>query len=322
MRVLLGCVNSAVSLVGYDVEQRQAFWYCPGNVLRVCGVCRHEGALYVASDSMLQRLDADGLEAVRLPGPHENLAHSVKPLGGSLLGIADTGNSRILLHSGGPASLALSPLEGWGDALPLDAIHLNDFVPWRDGVLASAFNHQPFDRWKRSSLAWKKEGWGVIYAMRRHQGHTLTRIVASGLNCPHSLYLHGGDVYCCSSASGEFFRYREEEHGLLHVQKPIDGRVVLHPLHQAAALPVAHGALHLLAGQAKRAGGIIQQITLLRHASMRAHQAVEIDLDVAFGRGGHVFAEKGVGHRRGVPQQAAALGFKGWHAAFRLLSQG
>lgn len=216
MRVLLGCVNSAVSLVGYDVEQRRAFWYCPGNVLRACGICRHDGALYVATDSMLQRLDAGGISAVRLPGPHENLAHSVKPLGGSLLGIADTGNSRILLHSGGPASLALSPLEGWGDALPLDAIHLNDFVPWHDGVLASAFNHQPFDRWKRSSLAWKKEGWGLIFHLRRHQGHTLARIVASGLNCPHSLYLQEGDVYCCSSASGEFFRYREDDHGLLH----------------------------------------------------------------------------------------------------------
>lgn len=216
MRVLLGCVNSAVSLVGYDVERRQAFWYCPGNVLRVCGICRHDGALYVASDSMLQRLDADGLSAVRLPGPHENLAHSVKPLGPSLLGIADTGNSRILLHSGGPAGLALSPLEGWGEALPPDAIHLNDFVPWRDGMLASAFNHQPFDRWKRSSLAWKKEGWGLIYYMRRHQGHTVTRIVASGLNCPHSLCVHEGDVYCCSSAGGEFFRFREDAHGLLH----------------------------------------------------------------------------------------------------------
>ncbi len=170
MRVLLGCVNSAVSLIGYDVEQRQAFWFCPGNVLRVCGICFHDGALHIASDSMLQRLDATGLSAVRLPGPHENLAHSVKPLGPSLLGIADTGNSRILLHSGGPASLALSPLEGWG----------------------------------------------IICFMRRHQGHTLTRIVAGGLNCPHSLCVHEGDVYCCSSASGEFFRFREDEHGLLH----------------------------------------------------------------------------------------------------------
>lgn len=215
MRVLLACVNTAASLIGYDTEKRQAFWYCPGNILRVCGACLHDGALYVASDNVLQRLDARGIAAVRLPGPHENLAHSVKPLGPSLLGVADTGNSRILLHSGGPALLSLSPLEGWGDTLPPDAIHLNDFIPWRDGVLATAFNHQPFDRWKRSSLRWKEEGWGLIYYLRRHEGHTLTRIVASGLNCPHSLTSHEGEVYCCSSASGMFFRYQEDSRGLL-----------------------------------------------------------------------------------------------------------
>ena len=112
------------------------------------------------------------------------------------------------------------------------------------------------------------------------------------------------------------------EHGLLHVQKPIDGRAVLHPLHQAAALPIAHGALHLVAGQRQRPGHVVQKVALLLRPAVRAHQAVEVYLDMAVGRGGHVFAEKGVGHRRGVPQQAAALGFKGWHAAFRLLSQG
>lgn len=215
MRVLLACVNTAVSLIGYDTDRRQPFWYCPGNVLRACGACWHDGALYVATDNVLQRLDASGIRAVGLPGPHDNLAHSVKPLGPSLLGIADTGNSRILLHSGGASSLALSPLEGWGDSLPPDAIHLNDLVPWRDGVLATAFNHQPFAHWKRSSLRWKEEGWGLIFSLRRHQGRTVTRIVASGLNCPHSLTLHEGDVFCCSSASGTFFRYEEDAHGLL-----------------------------------------------------------------------------------------------------------
>ncbi|WP_346667093.1 hypothetical protein [uncultured Desulfovibrio sp.] len=70
MRVLLGCVNSAVSLIGYDVEQRQAFWFCPGNVLRVCGICFHDGALHIASDSMLQRLDARSpARSPREPGP-------------------------------------------------------------------------------------------------------------------------------------------------------------------------------------------------------------------------------------------------------------
>lgn len=215
MRILLACVNTAVSLIGYDTEKRQVFWYCPGNVLRACGACWHDGALYVVTDNVLQRLDASGIRVSGLPGPHANLAHSVKALGPSLLGVADTGNSRILLYSGGASSLSLSPLEGWGDSLPPDAIHLNDLVPWRDGVLATAFCHQPFAHWKRSSLRWKEEGWGLIFHLRRHQGRTVTRIVASGLNCPHSLTLHEGDVYCCSSASGTFFRYQADAHGLL-----------------------------------------------------------------------------------------------------------
>ena len=77
MRVLLGCVNSSVSLVGYDLARRVPFWYCPGNVLRACGICVHQGALWVATDNAVQRLDAGGVALMPLPGPHENLAHSV-----------------------------------------------------------------------------------------------------------------------------------------------------------------------------------------------------------------------------------------------------
>ncbi|MBQ3058847.1 MAG: hypothetical protein IJD16_00820 [Desulfovibrio sp.] len=215
MRVLLGCVNSAVSLVGYDLEQRQPFWYCPGNLLRVCGICWHEQALWSASDTVLQRVDAAGISRTGLPGPHDNYAHSVKSLGDGLLGVADTGNSRVLLMGGGMKALSLSPLEGWGNDLPFDAIHLNDFVLWQDGLLISAFNHQPFSFWKKSDLNWKAEGWGCLYYLRRHGGRSLTRIVASGLDCPHSLALWQGDVYCCSSACGTFFHYRQDEHGLL-----------------------------------------------------------------------------------------------------------
>ena len=80
MRVLLGCVNSSVSLVGYDLEARAPFWYCPGNVLPVCCICVHQGALWTASDNAVQRLDAAGLRELPLPGPHDNLAHSIKPL--------------------------------------------------------------------------------------------------------------------------------------------------------------------------------------------------------------------------------------------------
>lgn len=234
MRVLIGCVNSSVSLVGYDLERRQAFWYCPANVLRACGICVHQGSLWVATDNVVQRLDAVGLAPVLLPGPHDNLAHSVKPLdvdGGEALGVADTGNSRVLILGGMKALLSLSPLEGWlegwpegeedktGPALPPDAIHLNDFVSWKDGLLVSAFNYQPFAGVKREFPGWKSLGLGCLFHLRRHEGRTLARIVASGLDCPHSLALWDGGVYCCSSARGMFFRYVEDEQGLLREER-------------------------------------------------------------------------------------------------------
>ncbi len=216
MRVLLGCVNSAVSLIGYDTDLEQAFWYCPGNVLRVCGICLHKDALWAASDGMVQRLDAAGITRTALPGPNDNLAHSIRPLDAEVLGVADTGNSRVLVLAGEGCAFALSPLEGWGEPLPPDAVHLNDFVPWRGGVLASAFSHQPFAFWKETDLNWKNEGWGCLYHLRRYAGRTTARIVASGLDCPHSLSLRGDEVCCCSSATGTFFRYSPDEHGLLH----------------------------------------------------------------------------------------------------------
>ncbi|MDR1659097.1 MAG: hypothetical protein LBR94_01990 [Desulfovibrio sp.] len=221
MRLLLSCVNSAVSLVGYDFRQRQPFWYCPANTLRACGICIGRDGLWVASDSKLVCLTEDGAKSQSLPGPHENLAHSVKMLGESLLGVADTGNSRILLRSGEGDFLSFSPLEEWGKDIPVDAIHLNDMIPWREGLLASAFNYQPFSRWKKSGLDWKSEGWGVIYYLRRIGKRTVSRIVATGLNCPHSLYEWRGDVYCCSSARGEFYCLHPDEYGLLHETRRI-----------------------------------------------------------------------------------------------------
>ncbi len=215
MRVLLGCVNSAVSLIGYDTDLERSFWYCPADVLRVCGICLHKGALWAASDGMVQRLDAGGVTRTALPGPNDNLAHSIKPLGTDMLGVADTGNSRVLMLAGERCALSLSPLEGWGEPLPPDAVHLNDFVSWRDGVLASTFNHQPFGFWKETDLNWKNEGWGCLFHLRRHAGRTTARIAASGLDCPHSLALRDDNVYCCSSAAGTFLGYSPDKHGLL-----------------------------------------------------------------------------------------------------------
>lgn len=226
MKVLLGCVNSTVSLVGYDLSQERAFWYCPGNVLRVCGICTTEDALWVSSDNTLTRLGANGITppvlTITLPGPHENLAHSVKTVGDNFLAVADTGNSRICILAEQDRKspiMSYNPLEEWDFPLPQDAIHLNDMIPWKDGILASAFHHQPFQQYKQHYPAWNTAGLGVLFFMQRKNKRTITRIVASGLNCPHSLAEHEQRIYCCSSSTGEFYCFAPAEHGSLHLER-------------------------------------------------------------------------------------------------------
>ncbi len=104
MKLLLSCVNSLVSLIGYDTEKCESFWYCPSNIVRACGACYEyaehstaqpsQDALLIATDSTITRYGAAGtVESINLPGPHENLAHSVHIVDGQI-GVADTGNSR------------------------------------------------------------------------------------------------------------------------------------------------------------------------------------------------------------------------------------
>ncbi len=220
MKVLLGCVNSSVSLVGYDTATHTPFWYCPGNVLRVCGICTSENALWIASDNSITSVSASGVRAQGLPGPMDNLAHSVKALSKDMLAIVDTGNSRVLLYNkDSNMSIATSPVEAWEGGVPHDAIHCNDVIPWRDGFLLSAFSHQPFRTVQKHCPSWKEEGLGLIFYLRRKQGKTLTSVVASGLNCPHSLVEHEGNVYCCSSSTGEFYRFVPAGNGTLNFDR-------------------------------------------------------------------------------------------------------
>ncbi len=215
MKLLISCVNSAVALVGYDLVERQVFWYCPGNTLRTCGVCADERNLWVASDNTLTTINANGVKQRLLPGPHDNLAHSVKVLGGGIMGLADTGNSRVLMMPDEGDAISCSPLEGWEGPLPPDAIHLNDIIPWRGGILASAFHYQPFQHLKKDWPAWNKEGLGVIFHIRRQSRRTISTIAASGLNCPHSLVEHEKCVYCCSSSTGELYHFEPRSNGTL-----------------------------------------------------------------------------------------------------------
>ena len=215
MKILLSCVNSSVSLVGYDTEPQKPFWYCPGNVLRTCGICADATSLRVASDNGVTVFAEDGIRNITLPGPHENLAHSIKEVGGGLWALADTGNSRVLFLSQDETVLSCSPVDQW-QHMPLDAIHLNDILPWRDGLLISAFSHQPFRSYKTQWPGWNRQGLGVIFYLRRKGKMTMSTIVASGLNCPHSLVEHDNHIYCCSSSTGQWYRFAPADNGGLN----------------------------------------------------------------------------------------------------------
>ncbi len=216
-KILLSCVNSVVSLIGYDTEKNSSFWYCPGNVLRSCGACYADDALWIASDNTLTKINDDTVRLSCLPGPLDNLAHSVKAISKDILAVVDTGNSRILLFAGDEnMGLESSPLGEWDITLPHDAIHCNDVMAWRDGFLVSAFSYQPFRPVQQKCPTWKEQGLGVIFYLRRASGHTISSIVASGLNCPHSMVEHEGCIYCCSSSSGDFYRYVPAANGTLN----------------------------------------------------------------------------------------------------------
>ncbi len=219
-KILLACVNSSVSLVGYDLEKRSAFWYCPGNVLRVCGACTEDNSLWIASDNSVSRINSDGIFSYNLPGPMDNLAHSIKALSKETLAVVDTGNSRILLlNAEGGMTITRSPLAEWEFDLPHDAIHCNDIIPWRDGFLVSAFSHQPFRNIQKKCATWKQEGLGVIFYIRSKQGQVISSVVASGLNCPHSMVEHEDYIYCCSSSTGTFYRFVPALNGALNFDK-------------------------------------------------------------------------------------------------------
>lgn len=215
MKLLLGCVNSLVSMIGYDTIAKKSFWYCPANILRVCGLSYLDNGLVIASDNTVTQVTTSGVHRFNLPGPHENLAHTIHTHENFLV-ISDTGNSRLLLKdSASEALIAYDPLSGWEDR-PLDAIHLNDFIPWKKGFLASAFSYKPFHDVKKDPKEWKKGGHGVIFYLYLSNRKTVSRVVASGLSCPHSLREHNGKIYCCSSSDGEFIELTEHDNGQLY----------------------------------------------------------------------------------------------------------
>jgi hypothetical protein len=143
--MLLSCVNTALSLIGFNLDADAEFWFAPADRLQACGACLADDALFIAADNTLTRISAaDGIRGIQLPGPHRNLAHSVHIFPDMGIAVADTGNSRVLLYGFDLSGwISFDPLESWPQT-PEDALHLNDTIWTPHGIVAFCLNCRPF----------------------------------------------------------------------------------------------------------------------------------------------------------------------------------
>jgi hypothetical protein len=249
LKVLLSCVNTAVSLIGFDLDAGTGFWFSPADRLRACGACLTDEALFIAADDTLTKISATGgITGVNLPGPHRNLAHSVHVVPDMGIAVADTGNSRVLLYgfdlSGG---ISFDPLEGWPQ-MPEDALHLNDAIWTPHGIVASCFNYRPFRSVQIEGWSWRDKGYGLIVSLDKYRGRNVGKILACGLDCPHSLLWYKDKVWCCSSATGDLVRLAFTGNGHLREEERIH---ITNDYFLRGVMPLEGGSL-LLGGSALR----------------------------------------------------------------------
>ena len=249
MKVLLSCVNTVVSLVGFDLDAGVGFWFSPANRLRACGACFTDEALFIATDDTLTRISAaGGITKIHLPGPHRNFAHSVHVFPDMGIAVADTGNSRVLLYGfdllGG---ISFDPLDGWPQ-VPEDALHLNDAIWTPRGIVASCFNYRPFRTVQMEGWSWRDKGYGLILSLDKYRGRNVGRILACGLDCPHSLLWHQNRLWCCSSSTGTLIRLAFDDNGLLREEERIH---ITNEYFLRGIMPLEDGSM-LLGGSALR----------------------------------------------------------------------
>jgi hypothetical protein len=274
MKVLLSCVNTAVSLVGFDLDAGAGLWYSPADRLRACGVCLTEEALYIAADDTLTRISAEGTACAKLPGPHPNLAHSVHVFPGMGVAVADTGNSRVLLYGFDLSGrIGFEPLEGWRH-IPEDALHLNDAIWTPRGIVASCFNYRPFRSVQVEGWSWRDGGYGLILSLDKHRGRNVGKILACGLDCPHSLLWHEDRLWCCSSSTGDLIRLAFSDRGFLREEERVP---VTKDYFLRGILPLEDGSL-LLGGSAlrKQAGKGMALLRLTPDGAVREYPVARI----------------------------------------------
>lgn len=263
MKLLLSCVNSSPSLIGYDWDKEEIFWST--NKIKVCGICYDNKDLLISTDDFLIRITPNDLQETRLSGQFNAGLHSVHVINESQIGVIDTGNSRlIVLDKKGKVEKVLNPVAHWGE-IPSDAIHLNDFAVTPYGIIASCFDYRPWQKirdeqeWK----TWCEGGYGIILSLTENNNSGFGRVVGCGFNHPHSLKYIDPYLYICSSATGVFHVYEFNSSGFLREksQHKITGDHFLRGAHNV-------NGNWFLGGSTNRHGEILSDSIKIYHFDM------------------------------------------------------
>lgn len=208
MKLLLSCVNTNLTLIGFDWDEGKIFWSCHKDKINATGICYAGNRLFTTANDTVTILGPTDKYHIDLPGGYKALAHGIHVVSDEAFGVVDTGNSAVRIFNGnGDEIETYKPLEAWG-SIPHDTIHLNDFALTPFGVFASCFDYRPWrssrkynqERWED----WCNSGYGVILNLSGHKGKGIGRIVGCGFNHPHSLQYVNPFFYLCSSATGIF----------------------------------------------------------------------------------------------------------------------
>ena len=128
MKVLISCVNSPQSLIGYDTDSKDIFWSVPSTQFKACGASYFHADLLISSDDYVIYFSREGGRVLKIEGPYQPLAHSIHPVNEEMFGVIDTGHSALRVYKPDfSAHAMISPLAGWPQ-VPQDAIHLNDLL--------------------------------------------------------------------------------------------------------------------------------------------------------------------------------------------------
>lgn len=220
MKLLISCVNTSPSLFGYDWGKGEIFWIGPSN-LDSCSICYHERDLLISNNNFLHRISPQSINKKDLKEGHDVLMHSVHAIDDELVGIADTGNSRVLIvNKQGEVEHTYTPVSHWRN-MEIDAIHLNDFVLTPYGILSSCFDYRPWRKVQKEGAwtDWCTGGYGLIINLSGENNIGKGRIVGCGFNHPHSLHYISPYLYVCSSATGIFHVCAFAKDGTLHEVK-------------------------------------------------------------------------------------------------------